>query len=58
MGIECPQCQCSSSVPMVKTKAEQGERRTRKCHRCGLQFTTIERVEASTTRKVQAPAGR
>ena len=46
--MQCPYCNHPDSKVTDSRTAENGIRRRRECQRCGLRFTTYERVQSTT----------
>ena len=45
--MRCPYCTCAESKVTDSRVVENGIRRRRECQRCGLRFTTYERIQAT-----------
>ena len=46
--MRCPSCEYSISKVTNSREAEGSVRRRRECRRCGVRFTTYERIQSST----------
>ena len=45
--MKCPYCSCPDSKVTDSRTVDRGVRRRRECQRCGVRFTTYERVQAT-----------
>ncbi len=58
MGMKCPYCGNEDSKVTDSRMAEDGIRRRRECLRCGLRFTTYERVQSAALQVVKRDSRR